>query len=164
MMADLGPTYFECDCHSHMLVGNVASIDEAADGWKWIELAMWQQGSHRHPWGYRLRHIWHIIWRGTPYLDFTSFDAETARKLRDWLTEAAAQVEGTEVRGDAANMTVALASEVERLRGVVADAEEAKRAVLKWANTCDHVGCECDNTLADELPDDWMALAALEEG
>ena len=57
-----------------------------------------------------------------------------------------------------------LLSEVERLRGVVADAEEAKRAVLKWANTCDHVGCECDNTLADELPDDWMALAALEEG
>ena len=57
-----------------------------------------------------------------------------------------------------------LASEVERLRGVVADAEQAKRAVLKWANSCHHVGCECDNTLADELPDDWMAVAALEEG
>ena len=55
-------------------------------------------------------------------------------------------------------------AEVERLRGVVADAEQAKRAVLKWANSCHHVGCECDNTLADELPDDWMAVAALEEG
>ena len=57
-----------------------------------------------------------------------------------------------------------LLAEVERLRGVVADAEQAKRAVLKWANSCHHVGCECDNTLADELPDDWMAVAALEEG
>ena len=57
-----------------------------------------------------------------------------------------------------------LRAEVERLRGVVADAEQAKRAVLKWANSCHHVGCECDNTLADELPDDWMAVAALEEG
>ena len=67
------------------------------------------------------------------------------------------------VRPYPCDTAVALA-EIERLRGVVADAEQAKRAVLKWANSCHHVGCECGNTLADELPDDWMALAALEEG
>lgn len=59
---------------------------------------------------------------------------------------------------------VRLLARIEELEKVVAAAREAKQAVLKWANTCDHIGCECDNTLADELPDDWMAVAALEEG
>ena len=54
-----------------------------------------------------------------------------------------------------------LLARIEELEKVVAAAREAKQAVLKWANTCDHIGCECDNVLADELPDDWMARAAL---
>lgn len=53
---------------------------------------------------------------------------------------------------------VRLLARIEEMEKVVAAAREAKQAVLKWANTCHHTGCECDNVLADELPDDWMAV------
>ena len=84
--------HFECMCHTHMLIADVASIEDVADGDGWIELAWWQQGKGRSPWSYRLRHVWRILRTGDPYSDFLPLDSETATRLRDWLSRAIEQV------------------------------------------------------------------------
>ncbi len=85
-----------------MLVATVGGIDPPGgfdEGPFWLEVAVWEMARNgwRFPWKHRLRHIWHIIRRGEPYLDFADLTWEDAERLRDWISGALAEKHGPQV-------------------------------------------------------------------
>ena len=76
---------FRCDCITEGIV--VMKLDDDSNDCKgapFIELAFWQCGHvHIHDWRYRLRNIWQIITKGTPYTDMVWMRREQAKALAE---------------------------------------------------------------------------------
>lgn len=74
---------FRCDCITEGIV--VMRLDDdnnGCEGAPFIELAFWQYGQvHIHNWRYKLRYIWRIITKGTPYTDMVWMRKEQAKDL-----------------------------------------------------------------------------------
>ena len=82
----------ECDCAGTCgaLVFHYISDDYE----ECIEVSAWTHGAgNARGWGNRLRHIWRIITRGTPYADFIVMRMADARSLAEWITTRATQQE-----------------------------------------------------------------------
>ena len=77
--------WVRCNCGSEMLC-----VSWGEDGEWGIDIAFWQMGQGEHKsWRERLRHIWRIIRRGTPYSDYIILEPDEARALAHVLMTAA---------------------------------------------------------------------------
>jgi len=78
--------YIECECSTELLqlVYDIDDQDEKLNSLYISYYTCGQQGNH-YSWKYRLKHIWHIIRKGTPFDDYITLNQEEINKLRTFL-------------------------------------------------------------------------------
>ncbi len=75
--------YIECECGTELLQ-LVYDIDNESDEWNSLYISYYtcgQKGNH-YSWKDRLRHIWYIIRKGTPFDDYITLNQKEIEKLR----------------------------------------------------------------------------------
>lgn len=88
--------YVECDCGTHVL--QVVSSIESHEGYlenmepcvglsQDYNFAIFKWGKPQRDWRYRLRIIWRVLVKGTPYDDQLTLSPENANKLADFIKQ-----------------------------------------------------------------------------
>ncbi len=68
-----------CSCHGEELRVFVDRGESPLE--RFVEVSFWQYGYGGSCWRARLRHIWHILWRGTPWSDMVLLDRSGGEQL-----------------------------------------------------------------------------------
>jgi hypothetical protein len=74
--------FIKCDCHSEFI-----RLDYDSD-FEHFDLSIWAlQASSKPGWRTKLRWIWRILTKGSPYGDQVIIDKDKAKELADYLTD-----------------------------------------------------------------------------
>jgi hypothetical protein len=73
--------FIQCACF-----GEIVHVSRDEDSGE-IYVSCYEPRGTKYTWGYRLKHIWHILTKGHPYHDDVILSVEDSKQLGVWLLE-----------------------------------------------------------------------------